>query len=359
MQPDFGKEEQLAVSTYLSNDVFITEFKETQTLEKMIEEFTGIRNVIMTVNGTIALSLAGLSVGIGPGDEVIVPNFTMIASANAFKMIGATIVLVDVEPKSLYLDPSLILNAINEKTKAIVLVNANGRYPSYDLLEIRKIADNYNIVIIEDAAQAIGCYYQNGAHIGSFGEVSTLSFSAPKLISMGQGGAVMTNDDALALEIKQLKDFGRSSAGSDIHDVIGYNFKITDMQAVVGQQQMLKLPSRILRKKEIYKLYSKELSNVSEVNLIYNDIKYTAPWFIELLVKNRQGLIEYLKSKGIGSRIMYPPINDQLSYRMSGSFPHSKHIGDIGLWLPSFISITDLEVIYVCDCIKEWVHNEG
>ena len=358
MRPDFGEEEQLAVSKYLGKDVFITEFGETQVLEKMIEEFTGIRNIIMTVNGTIALSLAGLSIGIGPGDEVIVPNFTMIASANAFKMIGATIRLVDVEPKSLYLDSLLLPNFISKKTKAIVLVNANGRYPNYDLHMIREIAENYNISIIEDAAQAIGCYYSNAAHIGSFGDISTLSFSAPKLISMGQGGAVMTNDNALAQKIRKIKDFGRSSGGNDIHEVIGYNFKITDMQAVVGQTQMLKLPSRIIRKKEIYELYSKKLSNVTEVHLIYNDIKYTSPWFIELLVKNRQGLMEYLRSKGIGSRKMYPPINEQVSYRINGNFPNSKLIGETGLWLPSFSSLTNQDVIYICDCIKEWVRDD-
>jgi perosamine synthetase len=358
MRPDFGSEEQVAVSEYLSGDVFITEFKHTEILEKMISDFTGIRHVIMTMNGTIALSLAGLALGMGPGDEVIVPNFTMIASANAFKMIGAKIVLVDIERKSLYLDNSLINNAISSRTKAIVLVNANGRYPNYDLQVIRRIADQHNLAIIEDSAQAIGCYYADGVHVGNFGDVSTLSFSAPKLISMGQGGAVMTNDDELAGRIRRLKDFGRVSGGTDIHTTIGFNFKITDLQAVVGQQQMLKLPSRIIRKKEIYNLYKKELIDVKKVELIYNDTRYTAPWFIEVLVSNREGLIKYLKSKGIGSRVMYPPINEQLAYGVAGNFPNSKLIGKRGLWLPSSISLTDSEIIYICDSIKDWSRDE-
>ena len=150
---------------------------------------------------------------------------------------------------------------ISSKTKAVFLMNANGRYPS-DINEIISYCKNKNLTLLEDSAQALGSFYKDGIHQGRKGIAGSFSFSAPKIISTGQGGAIITDDDELAHNVSRLKDFGRSGGGNDIHEMIGFNFKFTDIQAVIGIVQMGKLDWRVKRMKEIYARYFKNLSNV-------------------------------------------------------------------------------------------------
>lgn len=184
--------------------------------------------------------------------------------------------------------------------------------------------------------------------------MGSFSFSAPKIISTGQGGALITNDDNLASKIRKLKDFGRSGGGNDIHDSIGYNFKFTELQACVGIEQMKKLEYRIARKKEIYRLYEKGLQNISGIELFKQDLTCTVPWFYDTLCERRDELQEFLKQNNIGTRIMYPPINKQVAYQVSGEHTISNLIGQKGLWLPSATQLSDEEVQYICAKIAEF-----
>jgi perosamine synthetase len=354
MQPWFGEEEKLAVCSYMDECGFITEYKLTAEFEALIAQFTNAKHAIVVNNGTVSLTLAALALGIGPGDEVIVPNYTMIATPNSVKILGATPVFVDVEANSLCLDLELVKAAITSKTKAIMLVSANGRYPSDGIENFVALSNATGIPIIEDAAQSLGSYFPDGRHIGTVGKIGSFSFSAPKIISTGQGGALITNDDGIAEKLRKLKDFGRSSGGNDVHDSIGYNFKFTELQAAIGIAQIRKLTSRVLRKREIWKKYNSGISS-PEVSLIFNDINYTAPWFIELRAVNaRDQLIGYLKDRGIGTRKMYPPINAQKAYAETGNFPVSESIGNTGLWIPSYTQIGDEEIEYICDQINKF-----
>jgi len=149
-----------------------------------------------------------------------------------------------------------------------------------------------------------------------------------------------------------LKDFGRSGGGNDVHDTIGYNFKFTEMQAVIGNEQMKKLPWRVDRKKEIYKLFKEKLRDVKQVSFFDQDLQCTTPWFIDVQVEDRENLQACLKECGVGTRIMYPPINKQVAYNTSGEFVVSNTVGDKGLWLPSAAQLTDEQIKYVCDKIK-------
>jgi perosamine synthetase len=295
-----------------------------------------------------------LALGLNAGDEVIVPNYTMIATPNSVKMFGAVPVFVDVEEKTLCLDYDLVKKAITPKTKAIIYVSANGRYPETDISSLVKLASDYDLMLIEDAAQSLGSFYPDGRHVGRAGIVGSFSFSAPKIISTGQGGALITDDDKVAWELRRLKDFGRSGGGNDIHDRIGYNFKFTELQACVGIEQMKKLQERVVRKKEIWKLYSTLLEPTSGIQLFQHNLDYTAPWFIDSLVENRDSLIHWLNSCGVGTRLMYPPINEQLAYNVSGEWPVSKLIGAKGLWLPSAVQLKDDDVEYICSSINEF-----
>jgi perosamine synthetase len=354
MEPWFGIEEITEINSYLSGGGWMTEFKKTVNFERLIAEYTNSKHCIVVNNGTISLTLAAIACGIEPGDEVIVPNYTMIATPNSVKMIGAIPVFVDVEPETLCINIDLIEEKITNKTKALIFVSANGRYPNYNIDELVSLCDKYNIKLIEDAAQSLGSFYKDGTHIGLKGNVGSFSFSAPKIISTGQGGALITNDDECAYKLSRLKDFGRSNGGNDIHDTIGFNFKFTELQACVGIAQMGKLEWRVKRKKEIYLLYKNILKDCNEIKFFDQDLTTTTPWFIDVLVTKRESLIEYLKNNGIGTRTMYPPINNQKAYMEKGSFPVAEKIGLNGLWLPSANQLTNQDIEYICDRIIDF-----
>jgi len=352
MQPWFDEKEKEALAEYMDEGGFITEFKRTERFEQMIAAFTGAKHCIVVNNGTVSLTLGALATGFKAGDDVIVPNYTMIATPNSVKMFGANPVFVDVEPETLCLDINLVRKAITKKTRAIMLVSANGRYPKAGIAAFEELTKENDIVLIEDAAQSLGSFYPDGRHIGRAGKVGSFSFSAPKIISTGQGGALITDDDGVAFNVRRLKDFGRSRGGNDIHDSIGYNFKFTDLQACVGIEQMKKLPWRIERKKGIWRHYRDLLKDVEGIRLFLHDTNFTVPWFIDALAERREELIIYLKNAGIGARVMYPPINTQRAYQIPGEHPVSNLIGEKGLWLPSATQLTDEEIGYICSTIS-------
>jgi len=357
MRPLFGDEEKNEITDYLNEDGYFTEYRRTEFFESEIAKFTGAKHCIVVNNGTVSLTIAALALGIKPGDEIIVPNYTMIATPNSIKILGAKPVFVDVEPETLVLDIELTKKAISSKTKAIMLVSSNGRSPKAGVEAFIDLSNTTGIPIIEDAAQSLGSLYENGRHIGNCGVVGSFSFSAPKIISTGQGGALITNDDDLAKKIRKLKDFGRASGGNDIHDSIGFNFKFTELQACVGISQMRDLPRRIERKKDIWRLYSYLLRNVEQIKLFKHNLEFCSPWFIDSLVENREGLINFLKENLIGSRVMYPPINSQLAYNQKGNYPVSEFVGNNGLWLPSMVQITDDQIHTICNTITKFYNK--
>lgn len=354
MMPFFGKEEEEALTNYMKSGGFVTEFKQTEQFEKAIAEYTNAKHCVVVNNGTISLTLAALSLDINTGDEIIVPNYTMVATPNSVKLIGAKPVFVDVNIEDLCIDFNEVKKAITKKTKAIMLVSANGRYPKY-IDDLIKFADEKGLSIIEDAAQSLGSYYPDGTHIGLKGEIGSFSFSAPKIISTGQGGALVTNNDEIARKLRLLKDFGRAGGGgNDTHESIGFNFKFTDVQAVIGLEQMKKLPTRVIRKKEIWSLYSQNLENIKEISLFDHNLEKTAPWFIDSVCDERDKLSLFLKDNNIGTRNMYPPINHQEAYGVAGEHPISNLIGEKGLWLPSAVQLTDDQINYITQKIAEF-----
>lgn len=357
MEPWFGSEEKVALNQYMEEGGWLTEFKRTSEFERRIAEYTGAKHCFVVNNGTISLTLMALAAGIVAGDEVIVPNFTMIATPNSVKMFGAIPVFVDVEPNTLCMDIECAKKAISPKTKAIFLVTANGRYPKVGIDAFKKLCDDNGLILLEDAAQSLGSWYPDGRHQGNVGIAGSFSFSAPKIITTGQGGAIITNDDTMAYKLKRLKDFGRSGGGNDIHDTIGYNFKFTEMQAVIGNEQMKKLEARVQRKKEIMKLYHDNLNDTKEVQFFEQDLINTTPWFIDVFVENREQLQQYLKDKNIGTRIMYPPINKQVAYQIEGEHPVSNKVGTHGLWLPSATQLTDDQINYITFEIKNFFNK--
>lgn len=354
MEPLFGEEERALVDEYLRHPGFITEFKRTAEFEAALATFTGAKHCIVVNNGTVSLSAIAIALGIRAGDAVIVPNFTMIATANAFAALGIKPQFVDVERETLCINLDKLMSAVTPQTKAVVLVNANGRSPTYDVSQLREFCDKRGLFLIEDSAQGLGSYYPDGRHVGLAGVAGSLSFSAPKIISTGQGGAILTNDDEMAVRLRRVKDFGRDRGGQDYHPYFGLNFKFTELQACVGIAQMRKLAARIERKRAISQRYERNLRDVRQVELFRHDFARTTPWFVDAIVEEREQLIEFLNQRRVKTRKMYPPINKQPIYNEPGTHPVSELVGQHGLWLPSHSHLTDVEIDYVCACISSF-----
>jgi perosamine synthetase len=354
MEPWFGEEEATAVCEYMRSGGWLMEFRKTREFESMIAAYTGAAHCVVTNNGTISLTLAALACGVRAGDDVIVPNYTMIASPNSVFMFGANPVFVDVEPETLCLDIDETKAALTPKTRAIMLVTANGRYPKAGIEPFARLAEERGLILIEDAAQSLGSRFPDGRHIGRAGKVGSFSFSTQKVITTGQGGCLITDDHEVANRLRRLKDFGRSAGGTDVHDSIGYNFKFTDLQACVGIEQMKKLDGRIERKRQIMLRYQQALDGVRSLRFFEQNLKTTTPWFIDVLCERRDELQVHLKEKGIGTRVMYPPITRQKAYQRSGSYPVSELVHEKGLWLPSSSQLSNEQIDSVCDAIRQF-----
>lgn len=348
MEPWIGKEEEREVLKVLRSG-WITEAGETKLLEQKIADFLGIKYVSLVSNGTVSLIVALMAMGVGPGDEVIVPDFTMIATPNAVVLARAKPVFVDIERETLCLDCDAVERAITKKTKAIIPVALNGRAPDMD--RVLAIAKKCNLRILEDAAQAFGSKWK-GKYLGTFGDIGSFSFSTPKIITTGQGGALVTNNKQYYEKIIRLKDFGRINRSSQDHDAIGFNFKFTDLQAAIGVAQMGKLAWRIERKKEMFRLYGDTLAHVPDITFLYTNPDEVAPWFIDIIVPNPRELAAYLKEQGIGTREFYPAIHTTKPYKGTGEFPNSAWVASHGLWLPSSSRLTDSDILRVCSAIK-------
>jgi perosamine synthetase len=349
MEPWIDDDEKKAVLDYLDSGGWLTEFRQTRQFERAIAEYVGSRHASVLTNGTVTLFVALAALGIGAGDEVLVPDYTMIASANTVRLAGARPVFVDVEPATACLDLALAERAIGPRTKAIMLVSVNGRAP--DMERAVALARRHQLGLVEDAAQSLGSRWR-GRHLGTFGQLGSFSFSAPKVITTGQGGALVTDDDALIERVRKLRDFGRSREGVDDHVALGYNFKFTDLQAVVGLAQMSKLPWRVERKKAMFARYRAGLADVPQVSFLPTDLEATSPWFIDVLVPDPGALRSHLQARGIGSRPFYPPVHTQAPYREAGRYPVAESLAARGLWLPSSSFLDDETIARICDEIR-------
>lgn len=354
MEPWFDNAEANAVYEYMNSGGWLMEFTKTRELEKLISNYTGAKYCTMTVNGTISLMLALLALGLKPDEQVLVPNLTMIATPNAAVFLGIKPVFVDVEADTLCLDLDMAERKLTKKTKAVIYVAMNGR--SGDMDKVVGFCKKNNLYLIEDAAQALGSYYK-GKHLGTFGDIGSFSLSVPKVITTGQGGALITNKAGYIEKIRKMKDFGRISGGLDIHNEWGWNFKYTDLQAVIGIEQMRKLSWRLKRKKKIYVRYMEGLGKVPKVEFLKTNLTDTSPWFVDIYTQDPESLSKYLKTKGIGTRRIYPPISSQKIYKHaagSTKFPISNKFASRGLWLPSSSKLSDEEIDTVVWHIKNY-----
>ncbi|GAB4294814.1 MAG: GDP-perosamine synthase RfbE/PerA [Marinilabiliales bacterium] len=332
---------------------WITEGPFSQEFLKLIKEKTGAKYAVLANNGTLALFLALKALGIKEGDEIIVPDFTFIASATSIYFTGAKPVFVDVNKETLNIDVTKIESLITPNTKAIMPVHVYGQ--AADMAPIIAIAEKYNLKIIEDAAQGYGVYYK-GKHTGTIGDVGTISFFADKTVTMGEGAVVLTNDEEIYNTLRLLRNQGRPNSGTFIHPALGMNFRITDMQCAVGVAQLKKFEEINRIKQENFNLYHELLKGVKEISFVKVQ-EYTnfVPFRVNILTERKAELMEYLEDKGIQTRSFFYPLHRQpcfayLDYK-EVNFPNSNYLYDKGLSLPIFPDLTRGQIELVCNTI--------
>ena len=339
-------------------DNWITEGKKTAQLQEMLQNYCNVKHVIMLPNGTMALYVALKIVGIGPGDEVIVPAFTFIGSATSVTLTGAKPVFCDVNLDDFNMNTENLKKCLSPRTKVIMPVHIYGQAVK-KMDQVMAIAKDKKLLIVEDAAQGLGTTFGR-QHVGTFGEVGCISFYADKTITMGEGGALLTNDDVLADRCRYFKNQGRLNRGSFIHPQMGFNFRITDLQAAIGVIQMKKLKMIINRKAQNESLYKKFLKDCSHVKFPVNTkVGKRVPFRINILVDNPENLGNFLSEKGVGVRRFFYPLNLQPCFNNNNSVrldpcQNAFRIFEQGLSLPSGVGLKEKQIQYVCNHIKRY-----
>jgi len=328
----------------------------TTRFEREVASFLGAKHAVAVTSGTTAIFLALVAAGVRPGDEVVVPDLTFIATANAVTLAGATTVLADIDPKTLLLSPAAFEAAVTPRTRAVVPVHVSGR--GADLAAIMRVAKAHGIAVIEDAAEAFGS--RRGArNLGLFGAAGAFSFSPNKTITTGQGGVVATDDDAIAARLRALKDQGRpvkGTGGDDVHPEIGFNFKFTNLQAAVGLAQLGELSVRLDRQRRNYEIYARELAGCDGIVLPgFKLDDGELPLWTDVLAERRDDLDRYLGERGMGCRRFWFPIHTQAPYRKpDAAFPGAMRAAPRALWLPSAFTLTDDDVLAVSRAVRDF-----
>lgn len=335
---------------------YINEGSVVERLENELAEKLGVKFAIACTSGTAALFLSLKALSIGPGDFVLVPNMTFIATANAVRLVGAEVVLGDVDSETLTLSMESVRKLWNaKKFKAIIPVHVSGRSAiSSELLDF--VREN-EIILIEDAAEAfMSVDPTTGKQLGTIGDAGIYSFSPNKLVTSGQGGLVVTNSKEISVTLRRLKDQGRperGTGGADLHSYEGYNFKLTNLQAAVALAQIKVLDSRIKHLRSVYEFYRSNIQNCSHIRLLPFEIEAgELPLWPDVLCSNRSKVLAKLEQLGVSFREIWLPISTQIPYiNVLVDNQNSISIKDTGFWLPSAFDLTAEDLVRVIEAM--------
>lgn len=357
-KPLIGEEEINAVVEVLKSGM-LAHGKEVEAFEKEFAQYLGAKHAVAVTNGTAALDVALKALKIGPGDEVITTPFTFIASANAILFQGAKPVFADIDPKTFNLDPNDVLEKINDKTKAIVVVHLYGQ-PA-DMKAFKEIAEDYKLYLIEDCAQAHGAEFE-GQKVGTFGDIAAFSFYPTKNMTTGEGGMVVTNNDELAKRADLIRNHGQ--AEKYLHVELGYNLRMTNIAAAIGRVQLKKLDEWNENRIENARLLSEGISKIEGLTPPYVDprVKHVFHQYVirveEEFPLNRDELMAKLREKGIGTAVHYPiPVHQQPLYQKLGYpkdiCPNAIEASKRVLSLPVHPAVGKEDIDYIISALKE------
>jgi perosamine synthetase len=330
-----------------------------QRFEEQFASFHGMKYAVATSNCTAALHLSNKALGIGPGDEVICPDLTFIAPANMIVLSGAKLVLVDIDPQTLTIHPGKIEEKITNKTKAILVVHQFGHAAHMD--EIMAIAKKYNIKVIEDNAESIGGKYK-GRLLGTIGDISVFSFFANKIITTGEGGAILTDNKDNAIKCRELRDHGMSINKKYHYVDLGFNYRMTNMQAAIGLAQMERLDKILALRKKQMDHYYEILSDVNGIKLRQFAL-WTQPvhWLMTITLDrkyNRDHFLKYMQDEGIDCRQMINPVHQADHFRnefKEDEYPNSIEISSQSVHLPSSTMLSRNQISEVCESTRKYL----
>jgi len=352
-EPDIGEQELKNVMEAVKSGWVSSKGPFIEEFEKSFSSYIGVKCGVATSSGTTALHLALAALGIGRGDKVLVPSLTFIAVANAVTYTGAEPIFIDSHPEYWCIDPSKIKEKIDSQTKAIIVVHLYG-HPC-DMDEIMHIAKDHKLHVIEDCAEAHGAEYK-GRKVGSFGIISCFSFYGNKIITTGEGGMCLTNNEELAEKMRILKDHGMNPNKKYWHDIVGFNYRMTNLQAALGVAQLKKIHLLINRKRQIAITYKKLLQDLSSVTpapeMPWAQNVY---WLYSVLVKKalRDKIIGHLERQGIETRPFFHPIHILPPYKRNLTLPVAEELSAKGLNLPSGPRLSENQIEEVVESLKE------
>ncbi len=357
-EPYFTSNEKKYLNDCIETTWISSQGEYISKFEKTLTDYQGMDYAVVTSNGTTALHLSLKALGIGPGDEVICPDLTFIAPANMVVLSGAKLVLVDIHPETLTIDPDLIERKITYNTKAIIVVHQFGHAAHMD--EILALSEKYELKIIEDNAESIGARYK-GKLLGTFGDVSTYSFFGNKIITTGEGGAVLTSKKATAIKCRELRDHGMSHKKKYHHVCLGYNYRMTNMQAAIGLAQIEKLDHILSLRKKQMDTYYNELSKTNGISLRnFSDWCDPVHWLMTITLEDqydRDDFLAYMLTKGIDCRQMINPVHRAMHFSDlygEDSFPISTKISNQSVHLPSSTNLKDEQIKHITDKVYNY-----
>jgi perosamine synthetase len=356
-KPSIGDREKRYVAEALDSGWVSSKGAFLERFEKGFAEYLGAAHGISAVNGTASLHLAFAALGVGPGDEVIVPALTYIASVNAIAYTGAKPVFVDSDPTCWNLDPGQIEQAITPRTRAIEVVHLYG-HPT-DMDPILEVAARRGLYVVEDAAESHGALYK-GRRVGAIGTVGSFSFFGNKIITTGEGGMLVTNDDELAAHARQLRGQGVSPTRTYWHDILGFNYRMTNVAAAMGCAQLERIDETLAAKKEIAGWYQRYLGGIEGLTL-----QSQAPWATAVYWMNsilvapelRDPLRDYLAGEGIETRPFFHAAHTMPVYRSAESHPVAERLAASGINLPSFAELAEEQVVEICGAVRRFLES--
>ncbi len=354
-EPKLGGNELKYVTDCISSGWISSIGKYIKKFEEEFSNFSDTKYGIATSSGTTALHLALATFGIGKSDEVIIPTLSFIATANCVTYTGAKPIFVDSEPRTWNMDPDKIKEKITDKTKAIVPVHLYGH--PVDMDPIMDLAKEHSLVVIEDAAEAHGAEYRK-RKVGGIGHVGCFSFYGNKIITTGEGGMITTNDEEFMNKAMMLRDHAMSKEKRYWHPFMGYNYRMTNMQAAVGLAQVEKIEEYIEIKRKNAKKYNEKLGGISSITLPPEmEWAKNVYWLYSILVDNipREDFTTRLRENEIDTRPFFYPMHTQPPYAdySDGNLEVAEDIAKRGVSLPSATTLKDDEIDYICKIIAE------
>jgi len=336
----------------------------TEEFERKMAEYVGVAHVVAVSSGTAALHLIVRALGIGPGDEVLVPSFTFAASVNAILYEGAKPVFVDIEPDTYNLSPRDLEAKITPRTKAVMAVDVFGHPVEWD--EILPVAKKHGLKVIDDSCEALGARYK-GEMVGRFGDAAAFAFYPNKQMTTGEGGIIVTNDDELAALARSMRNQGRGSMGAWLkHERLGYNYRLNEMSAALGVTQLARIDRLLAKRRQVAETYNEALASVEGLRLPVVRSHVDMSWFVYVVTLepglDSEALMHYLQERGVPARAYFSPIHQQPYIREilgdDRDLPNTEAIAGRTLALPFGPHLERDDVDYVAQALREAIDEQ-